>query len=97
MPKLAILARLRGRVGDLVRRLAAELVHSRTSSGSFLISAPPVIVNYCLALLRNVALHEAGIGPDPKMPRHDIDDRNGRPIVKVRFRMFAGRRHKRCC
>jgi hypothetical protein len=29
-----------------------------------LISAPPVIGNCCLALLRNAALHEAGIGPD---------------------------------
>src|SRR5207244_4747265 len=38
-------------------------IHSRTSSGSFLISAPPVIGNCCLALLRNAALHEAGIGP----------------------------------
>jgi hypothetical protein len=25
-----------------------------------------------------------------------IDDRAGRPSVKLSFRMFAGRRHKRC-
>jgi len=29
-----------------------------------LISAPPVIGNCCLALLRNAALHEAEIGPE---------------------------------
>src|SRR5438094_2482976 len=44
--------------------VGAGLIHSRTTSGSFLISAPPVIGNCCLALLRNAALHEAGIGPE---------------------------------